>query len=317
MTVLSKPKILVTATQMLMERANLEDLWQTKAEISWAMPGSGRQQIDPDELARQVRGARALVVGDERIGDSVLAEANSLELIVKWGVGTDAIDKEALAHRSIRLRNTPGLFGEEVADLATGYLVMLTRNLMLVHEGVQNGEWPKPSARSVSSLNVAVIGCGAVGRTIIERLVGWAATVYAVDPDLDANSKANQLGAQIVSWSEALQAADVVILSRPAEDNGAPILTAAAIDLMRPGAYVINVARGSLVDESALAEALDSERLGGAALDTYVTEPLPQSSVLRSAPRVIFGSHNGSYTIDAIGRANLAVIKILESELAL
>lgn len=311
------PRILVTAAQLIDDRDNVERRWAGRADITWLRPPAGAQQVDPEVLRDQVSSVRAFVVGDDVVDRSIVGAADDLELVVKWGVGVDAIDADALHSRGIELRNTPGLFGDEVADLALAYLLMLTRHLLPVHEGVAAGGWPKPLVRSFSSLTVGIVGCGAVGRELVKRVTSLGAKALVVDVDERALASAEAAGGDRADWSGAVAGCDALVLCRPAVPGAPPVLDRSALGAMRQGAYVVNVARGSLVDEPALAEALREGWLGGAALDTYEVEPLPAYARLRSAPNVVFGAHNGSYTRDAIERTNRAVLDLVEKELEL
>lgn len=251
------------------------------------------------------RGFDAWIAGDDHVTDAVLAAATPrLGLIAKWGVGLDSFDLEAAARRGVEVRNTPGAFGVAVAEVAVGYLLMLSRHLHLVDRDVRAGGWPKPEGRGLAGATVAIVGLGAIGRATAERLAGFGCRVLGVDPALAAAPA----GVVAVSLDDALAEADHLVLTCPLTPDTRHLVRAETIARMKPTATVANVARGPVVKELDLVEALESNRLAGAALDVFETEPLPQESPLRAMRQVILGSHNANNLASANDAVNRACV---------
>ena len=251
------------------------------------------------------RGFDAWIAGDDEVTDAVLAAATPrLGLIAKWGVGLDSFDLGAAERRGVRVRNTPGAFGIAVAEVAVGYLLMLSRHLLTIDAAVRAGGWPKPEGRGLAGACVGIIGLGAIGRATAERLEPFGCRLLGTDPAAAAAPD----GVEAVPLDRLLAEADHVVLSCPLNPATRHLIDAGAIGRMKPTATVVNVARGPVVDEPALIAALEEGRLAGAALDVFEEEPLPADSPLRSIDGVILGSHNANNLAAANAAVNRACV---------
>ena len=307
--------LLVTARQMADCRQEIEEATGGALAVRYEPPPEGRQQHDRETMRGLLAEASAAVVGDDHIDAYAISESNRLRLVVKWGIGIDSIDVKALAARDIGLRNTPGLFGPEVAEVAMAYLIVLFRRLFDVHERVREGTWHKPLGRSLTGRSLLVVGYGTVGSAVATRAAAFGLRVTVHDPNPEALRAARLAGFGVAALDEGLPDADaLVVCCTPLPDNR-PLLDAGRLARCRAGAVIVNVARGSLIDEEALARALSAGSIAGAGLDTYAVEPLPAGAAIREAPNVIFGAHNGSYADEAVARANRAVLEILRAEI--
>ena len=256
-------------------------------------------------LFRETGGFDAWIAGDDEVTDAVLAEATPrLRLIAKWGVGLDSFDLDAAARRAVEVRNTPGAFGVAVAEVAIGYLLTLSRHLLAVDREVRAGGWPKPEGRGLQGAAVGIVGLGAIGRATAERLRGFGCRLLAADPAPGETPA----GVERVPLERLLARADHVVLCCPLTPATRHLIDAAALHRMKPGATVVNVARGPVVDGEALAEALAAGRVGGAALDVFEAEPLPPESPFRSLDRVVLGSHNANNLAAANAAVNRACV---------
>ncbi len=266
------------------------------------------QQLSEAELVEIVPEIDGIVAGDDEITRLVLEHAPRLRIISKWGIGIDAIDLDAASELGIRVTNTPGVFGDEVADVALGYLIMLARQLHIIDRGVRSETWPKPVGTSLAGRTLGVVGLGDIGLAVGRRGLAIGMRVIGVETDPDRASAANALGIAVGDLDTLLREADAVSLNCPLTPRTWHLLDSARIASMRPGAWIVNTARGPLIDEAALVTALESGHLGGAALDVFETEPLPAESPLRAMDHVILGSHNGSNTAEAVHRTSVRAI---------
>lgn len=273
------------------------------------------QALSEAELLELVPGMDGIVVGDDPLTATVLARAHGLRAIAKWGVGIDNIDLDAARDRGIRVTNTPGAFGDEVADVVIGYLVLLARGLHRIDREVRHGEWAKPEGVSLAGRTIGVVGLGDIGAAVAKRTLAMGMHVLGSDPDVARRDLAQQAGVQIVQVDQLLPMVDVVSLNCPLTPQTFHMLDSAALGRLRPRAWIINAARGGLIDEPALVEALAEGRVGAAALDVFETEPLPLDSPLRGMDNVILGSHNASNTRDAVERTSARAIENLIASL--
>ena len=271
------------------------------------------QQIDRGELMRLLPEFDGLVAGDDPLDAEVLAAAvPRLRAVSRWGVGLDSVDLEAASRLGITVTNTRAAFAEEVADVALGYLLLLTRKLHEIDAGVRAGGWPKLQGRSFTGRVLGIVGLGAIGRAFARRGMVLGMHVLATDPAPDACRRAKAMGVEVADLDEVLAWADVVSLHCPMTPENRHLLSRQRLARLKPGALVINTARGPLIEEAALVDGLRAGAIGGAGLDVFEVEPLPASSELRTLSNVVLGTHNASNTAEAVARVNqLAIDNLL------
>jgi D-3-phosphoglycerate dehydrogenase len=235
-----------------------------------------------------------------------------MRIISKWGVGVDGIDLESARALGIIVTNTPGVFGDDVADVAAGYLVMLARQLHRIHESVRSGEWWKYEGRVLAGATLGIAGFGSIGRSVARRGWGFGMNIIAHDADAKAFDFEHTGDVEAVSRDELFRRSDFLVLCTPLSESTHHMVDGRSLALMRDGSFLVNVARGQLVDETALVDALESGQIAAAALDVFEEEPLPAHSPLRNFPQCVFGSHNASNTAEGVVRASaLAVDNLL------
>lgn len=261
------------------------------------------QTLGVDTLLALVPQHDGWIIGDDPANWQVLATgvAGRLKAAVKWGVGVDNVDLAACRELGIRVTNTPGMFGAEVADVALGYVISLARETYPIDRGVRDGAWPKPRGISLAGRCAALIGYGDIGRHVLRRLRACGMRVIVYDPTCaapDSDDVANAV------WPWRCEEADFVVVTCALTQSSRHMVNAGSLAAMRKGVRIVNVSRGSVIDEAALVDALRSGHVHSAALDVFEVEPLPGDSPLREFPRCVFGSHNGSNTEDAVVRAS-------------
>jgi D-3-phosphoglycerate dehydrogenase len=269
------------------------------------------QQPSEEDLIEIIGGFDGMIAGDDPLSARVLDHAKRMRIIAKWGVGIDGIDLVAARERGIPVVNTPGVFGGEVADLALGYVVMLARQLHRIDASIRTGGWFKHEGVSLADKVLGIAGFGSIGQAVARRGQGFGMRVVAHDvTDLVAAAAAN-LGIDMLDRDKLFIQSDFLVLCSPLTPETRHMAGERTLALMHPGSYLVNVGRGSLVDESALIEALDSGRVAAAALDVFEQEPLPATSGLRSFEQCVFGSHNASNTREGVLRASARAVENL------
>ncbi|HUQ42896.1 MAG TPA: phosphoglycerate dehydrogenase [Candidatus Limnocylindria bacterium] len=271
------------------------------------------QHVSRADLERLLPTCDGIIAGDEPLDRALLEMAvPRLRMISRWGVGIDNVDLEAARDLGIEVRNTPAVFADEVADVAIGYLIMLARHLHRIDAGVRAGGWPKPQGTSLAGRTLGVVGLGAIGRAVARRGFALGMDVVGFDPMPQAGAAAAELGVRVVAMDALFEQASVVSLNCPLTPETRGLVNAERLARMAPGSFVVNTARGPVVDEAALIESLRSGHIAGAALDVFEVEPLPSDSPLRDFENVILGSHNASNTAEAVSRVNrLAIDNLL------
>lgn len=275
------------------------------------VPANVTQVKTVAELLREVPLYDSWIIGDDPATREVVAAGvkGKLKAAVKWGVGVDNVDFSAFREFGVPVENTPGVFGGEVADLALAYVLGLARETYRIDREIRlkNG-WPKPAGISMRDKTVAIVGFGDIGRETARRILACGAKVIAYDPMFRPLDGAH---VEAVAWPSRIEEADFIIFTCPLNDGTRRMFDDPLVARLKGGVRVVNVSRGPVIDEKALVRALHSGVVHSAALDVFETEPLPASSPLREFERCIFGSHNGSNSIDAVRRVSrLAIEKI-------
>jgi D-3-phosphoglycerate dehydrogenase / 2-oxoglutarate reductase len=264
---------------------------------------------DPAQLAEALEGVDALLVRSAtRVTADAIAGAAKLRVIGRAGAGVDTIDVDAATARGIAVMNAPDGNTLAAAEHALSLLFALARHVPRADAGMKAGEWPKEGLTGfeLEGKKLGVIGLGRIGGTVARKARALGMDVAAYDPFLPP-SAAGHGSVPLKSLDDLLAWADMVTLHVPRTKETTHLLNAERFALMKRGAYLINAARGGLVDEDALLDALDSGQLAGAALDTFATEPLQADSKLRAHPKLVLTPHLGAST----GEAQQAVSTIL------
>lgn len=268
---------------------------------------------DPKVLAAKLEGFDAVLVRSAtQVPAEALASAPKLRVIGRAGAGVDTIDVEAATARGIAVMNAPDGNTLAAAEHAISLLFALARHVPRADAGMKAGEWPKAGLTGfeLEGKKLGVIGLGRIGATVARKAQGIGMEVAAHDPFLPA-AAAGKGSVPLMSLEDLLAWADVVTLHIPRTKETTNLLDETRLRGMKRGAFLVNAARGGLVDEEALLRLLDEGHLAGAALDTFATEPLPKDSPLRANPRLVLTPHLGAST----GEAQQAVSTILARQI--
>jgi D-3-phosphoglycerate dehydrogenase len=269
-------------------------------EAGWEVE-TGDPIKDPAVLAEKLAGFDAVLVRSATsVSADSLAKATNLKVIGRAGAGVDTIDVDAATARGIAVMNAPDGNTLAAAEHAISLLFALARHIPRADAGMKAGQWPKAGLTGfeLEGKRLGVIGLGRIGSTVARKAAGIGMEVAAFDPFLPA-AAAGRMSLPMKSLDELLAWADIITLHIPRTKETTNLIGEPQMRLMRPGSYLINAARGGLVDEDALLRLLDEGHLGGAALDTFVTEPLPAESALRNNPKLILTPHLGASTSEA------------------
>jgi D-3-phosphoglycerate dehydrogenase len=276
-----------------------------------------QQQMSEAGLCDLIADFDGVIAGDDPFTAKVLdiGKKGKLKALAKWGIGVDAIDLAAAKDLGIFTSNTPNVFGDEVADVALGYTILLARQLHRMDAAVRQGQWLKIQGTSLRGKVAGIVGVGSIGKAIARRLqvlgmdlLGY--DVFPIDPTF-----CQETGLQPVGLPDLLQNSDLIVLACNLTPDNYHLLNQSAFDQMKSGVWLVNVARGGLIDETALIPALKSGKVARAALDVFESEPLTADHPLNQFDQVIRGSHNGSNTREAVLRVNQLAIDNLVRDL--
>ncbi|PPF34622.1 phosphoglycerate dehydrogenase [Pseudoclavibacter sp. AY1H1] len=275
-------------------------------ELEYQTDGHPKAAAD---VVAAIGDAPAVLVGLDEVSAEVFAACPQLRVVAKHGVGTDNIDLAAAAAAGVVVVNTPGANADAVADLTLGLMLAGSRRIVEAERSLRAGNWDVFLGAQLGGKRLGVLGFGRIGRAVAHRAVAFGMRVSAYDPYVPA-SVLEEAGVEAGSLDEIVASSDILTLHLPG-DSG-PLLTRERILRMPHGAGLVNAARGGLVDESALAEALESGRLGFAALDALEHEPPRADDPLLVAPNLLLTPHIGAFT-DA---ANTAMGTMAVAEVA-
>jgi D-3-phosphoglycerate dehydrogenase / 2-oxoglutarate reductase len=274
--------------------------------------GKGRE-----ELERALAAAHALVVRSEtRVTADLLTRAPGLLVIARAGTGVDTIDVPAATRRGIAVMNAPGANTVSAAEHAMGLLLALVRHIPWAAEAMSRGQWDRKrfEGTELRGKTIGVVGLGRIGGHVAQLARAFGMTVIAHDPYLPAE-RAAELGVKVFPLEQLLRQADVVTLHVALTEQTHHLINADRLALMKPTAFLVNTARGELVEEQALAAAITAKRLRGAAIDVFAVEPLPAESPLRGLDRVILTPHLAASTAEAQERVAVEICTAVRNAL--
>ena len=234
-----------------------------------------------------------------------------LKVITKWGTGIDSIDKEAATRLGVPVRNTTNAFTLPVSETVLGYILCFARQLPFMDRFMRTGGWSKLPSRSLSECTLGVIGVGNIGSAVIRRARVFGMKILATDIVQIKPDFVIEQGFEVTSLDDLAQRADFISVNCDLNPTSYHLVNEKLLNLMKPEAVLINTARGPIVDEKALVQALQEKKIAGAGLDVFEDEPLPQDSPLRTMDNVLMGSHNSNNSPAAWERVHWNSIRML------
>jgi D-3-phosphoglycerate dehydrogenase len=271
-----------------------------------------QERMEEADLLKYAGQFDGTICGDDRYTLSVIQACSPrLKIISKWGTGIDSIDAEACSSYSISIGRTPNAFTTPVADSVFGYLLAFARRQPWMDGEMKSGRWKKISGKSLSECTLGVVGVGNIGKAVTRRARAFGMKVYGNDiVDVD-HVFVSETGIEMTDLEYLLSNSDFVSINCDLNPTSRHIMNAKTFAWMKPTAVIINTARGPLIDEKSLIEALQAKRLGGAALDVFEVEPLPVESPLMKMDNVMLAPHNSNSSPAAWERVHWSTIKNL------
>ncbi|MCW2133663.1 phosphoglycerate dehydrogenase [Arthrobacter sp. VKM Ac-2550] len=292
-------RILIT-TDYLVPGDDVDRLLRRHGHEPVYSPYTGARE--PAERKTLFNGIDGAILASESVSADMLAEAHGLKVLARSGVGYDSIDVPAAAALGIRVCNAPGTNHHSVAELTVGLIIMAARRLADVTNAVRRGQWPRDAGHELHRSTLGIVGYGPSGRATarLGLALGMTVMVHTSHPD------AEDTPVRFADLDTVIAGADYLSLHTRADKTSQKLIDAPRLQRMKPSAVLINTARGSLVDEDALADALRAGTIAGAALDVLENEPLPKDSPLRHLDNLIITSHLAGQTAEARTRAGMA-----------
>ena len=288
-------KILVTVTNYSKYcQAGKRILQDAGCEIIENTSGRPFTAEELEELVGDVDGA---IAGADVWSEQIFRAALKMKVLVRFGVGVDNFDLEAAKKYGITVCNCPGINTTAVAEQAVALILGLTRQIVWLNKETKEGKWPRIMMHELKSCTVGILGFGSIGRNICEKLKVFSPVLIAYDKYVD-EKEAERLGVEMVSFEEVLKRSDVISVNLPAVPETIGIINSQNITKMKNGVYLVNTARGSLVKEKDVAEAIRTGKIAGFATDVYAREPITRENPLLSSDRVIMTPHTSAETYE-------------------
>ncbi|RPJ37073.1 MAG: hydroxyacid dehydrogenase [Deltaproteobacteria bacterium] len=300
----AKYRVLVTSTSFnKVDPLPRERLVQFGCEI---VDNPFGRPLKEEELIPLLKDVDGIVAGLDEYSRKAILSTNKLKVISRYGVGVDNIDLEAAKERGVLVANTPEVNTQAVADLTFGLILAVCRKIPKAHFSTQKGNWGRLIGRGVYKKTLGIIGLGRIGKAVSERARGFSMEILAHDIKIE-RAPGETPGIRFVPLDELLAEGDFITLHCDLNPGSKGIIGAEELSLMKKTAYLINTARGGLIDENALYEALRAGKIAGAALDAFQDEP-PVNSPLLTLDNIITTPHIGSYTHEALLEMGLIAV---------
>jgi D-3-phosphoglycerate dehydrogenase len=308
-------KVLVTARSF---RKMQGDHWRV-------LQGAGYEIVTPEqdqplkeaEMISLIGDVDAALVGNDAVTEKVIAAAPHLKVVSKHGVGVDNVDVPAATRAGVIVTNTPGANQVAVAEMAVALIMALTRKLAYHDTVVKSGGWSRLIGTELAGKTVGLVGLGRIGKEVVLRLKGFLVKFLAYDVFQDIPF-AVEHKVRFVELNELLAESDIVTLHAVLTPDTQSFIGEKELGLMKPGSYLVNTARGGLVDEQALYRALEENRLAGAGLDVFAEEPPKNNPLLQLGDKVLLTPHLGAQTTETVLRmgqmAAENIVQVLRGE---
>ena len=290
---LKKCRVLVTPTSYGKNDPSLRV--RLEEAVGHVIYNSEGRPLKSPELIEIIPNIDGYIAGLDEIDAGVIEAAETLQVIARYGIGVDAIDLDAARENEVVITNTPGANASSVAELTVGLILSLARQITIGNSLMQSGIWPRLHGVSLVDKVIGILGLGAVGKQLVLRLSSFECTIRAYDPMPDSKF-ARQHQVEFCDLHNVISQSDFLSLHLPLVPETREMVDATFLAKMKKGSFLINTARGELIDELALAKALEHGHLSGAALDVFTHEPPDKENRLLALPQVITTPHMASHT---------------------
>ena len=303
-----RKRVLVTTQMMVHDQARF-DKWLS--ELGYQVDFLVSSQNLNEEQCLAVKPIYdGWIAGDDQITASVLNHfLPTLKIISKWGTGIDSIDLDYASANGVEVRNSPGAFKDAVGEMALAYLLCLTRGILRTHIAVAGGHWPKYQHPTLVDIEVGIIGLGAIGAGVANRIAALGGRVCYSDPKVE-NNQFDRLSLDML-----VKRVDAVIITCDLNASTYHLVDKVLLSKFKRGMFIVNVSRGQLINEPALCEALSDGTIAGAALDVFESEPIAKDNKLLKLDNIILGSHNANNTRSAVEYVHTNTIEQLDEVL--
>ena len=311
---MSVPPYRVVVTQRFFDQATVDYLEGAGCEVVQAElpPGQADGNLSHDELVSILQGAAGWIVGHARVTHALLAALPDLRVVSRRGVGYERVDLDAARELGKVVCIAAGGNDASVADHTIALMLAVGHRFRETQNNMVGGNWSILMGSDLYRKTVGIVGLGRIGRSLVQRLSGFEARVLVVETHRDGEY-ARQTGIEYVALDTLLRESDYVSLHAPLTSDTRFLMNAGTIARMKPGAFLVNAARGGLVDDRALLDALVSGHLGGAGLDTFVSESDPDykpvSDALLALPNVVATPHAAASTREGLDRTNMVAAR--------
>ncbi len=290
----------------------------SEAGLAWDIVPTQQGRLSPSAFTDY----EALMIGGARVSEAELAhESGRLRVVARNGVGYDAVDTQALSSRGVLLTNTPVAVRTPVATTAVAFILALSLRLPVKSRLAREGRWSERADHpgvGLAGRTLGIVGLGGIGRELVRLMQPFGMTILAADPHLDKGAAA-QAGATLTELDDLLKLSDFVVIACLLNESTRRLLNADRLHLMKSSAYLINVARGPIIDEAALIETLAQGRIAGAALDVFEREPPDAANPLLAMDNVISTAHCLCWTdrfVEAVGHdAITGIVDVLNGRM--
>ncbi len=305
-----KFKILISAPYMQPVVEEYRSIFQQQgAEI---IVPTVKERLSEEDLLDLVGEIDGVIAGDDQFSEKVLLKAYPrLKVISKWGTGIDAFDLDACKRLGITVCNTPGAFTDPVADSVLGYILNFSRRLPWMDSQIKKELWDKLPGQALNESILGVIGVGRIGKAVVRRAKAFGMKIYGNDIQEMPKKFIKETKIHMVSFQELLSVSDFISINCDLNKTSRHLINSITLKLMKKNSVLINLARGPIIDESALINALKNNTIAGAALDVFENEPLPESSPLKNFNNVMLAPHNSNSSPTAWRRVHENSIKNL------
>ncbi len=266
------------------------------------VPDDNPQTIKDESMKLLLKDVDIAIIGDDIINQVALSEANKLKHVIKWGVGFDNVELDSLKNKNISFYHTPGVFSDEVADLALGFLLSIERGIHITDVNVRNGIWGPFKGRTLRNKVAGIIGLGSIGCAINDRLLGFGVKTIGHDPYIEPVS------IEKVDLDILLTKSDYIFIACNMSDENKELINSETLEKIKEGSVIINISRGGLINENDLIDSINSGKIRSVGLDVFNLEP-PNPEIFLGQSSV-FGSHGGSSTVEAVHKINKATITL-------
>jgi D-3-phosphoglycerate dehydrogenase / 2-oxoglutarate reductase len=306
-------RVLITAPYFIPVVEDYRDIFHRHGAEIVVHPVEERMS-EPDLLAA-IGDIDGVICGDDPFTERVLIQAPRLKVISKWGTGIDSIDQQACKKYGVRVCNTPNAFSHPVADSVLAYALCFARKTPWMDDDIKSGTWFKTPGFALNECTFGIIGLGNCGKQVARRLHAFGARILGNDIKPIDIRICQETGVVPTNLTELLAESDIVSLNCDLNPTSDHIINEKSLALMKSSAFLINTARGGLVDSQALSNALSDGTIAGAGLDVFEIEPLPADSPLLNMPQVLLAPHNANSSPKAWTRVHSSTIDNLFSVL--